>query len=75
MQYDIRRYGNPSHTGSPADGAVTGRRVERGDPPGNPAARDRSEWCCRGGGWGEGRGGGVGGLGGRGCRLQHSGCS
>ena len=50
MRYVIRRYGYPSHTGSPADGAVTGRRVERGDPPGNPAARDRSE--------GEGRGGG-----------------
>ena len=43
MQYEIRRYGNPSHTGSPADGAVTGRRVERGDPPGDPTARDRSE--------------------------------
>ena len=33
----------PQPKGSPADGAVTGRRVERGDPPGNPAARDRSE--------------------------------
>ena len=39
----------PQPQGSPADGAATGRRVERGDPPGIPAARDRSERCGGGG--------------------------
>ena len=58
MQYEIRRYGYPSRTGSPADGAVTGRRVERGDPPGNPAARDRREGGGQKGGWWNGDGGG-----------------
>ena len=79
MQYVVCGYGDPSRTGSPADGSVTGQGVERGDSPGQPGSQGQEQEregeerkgkavlvVVGGGGkaWGLGRSGGLQ-LGGR----------